>query len=53
MVGYSLSEVVILRPVVGKMSMLQLGTVIFGGTDGIIAYLRAHGLLASHKNCAR
>ena len=29
------------------MSLLQLGPVIFGGTPGIIQYLRRHGLLAS------
>ena len=35
------------------MSLLQLGPVLFGGTGGIISYLRGHGLLAVTKDCTR
>ena len=35
------------------MSLLQLGPVLFGGTDGIITYLQNHALLARSQNCIR
>ena len=35
------------------MSLLQLGPVMFGGVDGIIAYMRANGLLARSLDCQR
>ena len=34
------------------MSILELGSIIFGGTPGIIAYLRRKKLLSSHKDCS-
>ena len=34
------------------MSILELGPIIFGGTPGIIAYLRRKKLLSSHKDCS-
>ena len=37
----------------GNMSLLQLGPVLFGGTGGIISYLRGHGLLAVTKDYTR
>ena len=36
-----------------RMSLLQLGSTIFGGTPGIITYMRSNGLLATAKTCAR
>ena len=35
------------------MSLLELEPVIFGGTEGIITFMRSHGLLAHSKNCIR
>ena len=35
------------------MSLLELGAIIFGGNDKIIAYFWSKGLLASSKTCAR
>ena len=35
------------------MSLLELGAIIFGGNDKIIAYFRSKGLLTSSKTCAR
>ena len=35
------------------MSLLTVGLVMFGGTDGIISYLRVRKLLACNQNCAR
>ena len=35
------------------MSLLAVGLVMFGGTDGIISYLRARRLLARNQNRAR
>ena len=34
-----------------KLSILQLGPVLFGGTPAIIAHLQAKHVLASHKQC--
>ena len=34
-----------------NMSLLELGLVIFGGTEGIITFMRSHGLLVQSKNC--
>ena len=36
-----------------KMSLLQLGPTIFGGTTGIITYMQSNGLLATTKMCTR
>ena len=36
-----------------RMSLLQLGPTIFGGTPGIITYMQSNGLLATAKTCAR
>ena len=36
-----------------KMSLLEIGPVIFGSTEGLIDYLRRHHLLADHCNCTR
>ena len=36
-----------------NMSLLELGPVIFGGTEGIITFMRNHGLLAQSKTCVR
>ena len=35
------------------ISLLQLGPVIFGGTDGIISFLQGKGLLAQQLTCHR
>ena len=35
------------------MSLLQLGPIIFGSTQGIIDYLRQHGVLAANKTHTR
>ena len=35
------------------MSLLELEPVIFGGTEGIITFMRSHGLLAHSINCIR
>ena len=35
------------------MSLLTVGLVMFGGTDGIISYIRAWRLLAHNHNSAR
>ena len=35
------------------MSILDVGDIIFGGTPGIISYLRRKGLLAQSKMCSR
>ena len=35
----------------GEMSLLQTGPIILGSTEGIIAFLRQHGLLAASKTC--
>ena len=35
------------------MSLLDIGPVIFGDTDGIITYSRTHGLLSQGLNCIR
>ena len=35
----------------GKMSMLEIGPVIFGGTRGIVQYLQTQIVLARHKTC--
>ena len=35
------------------MSLLEVGPAIFGGTDGLIAYLRRLKLLATSCNCIR
>ena len=37
----------------GEMSLLQTGPIIFGSTEGIIAFLRHHSLLGSSKTCTR
>ena len=36
-----------------KMSLLDIGPVIFGTTDGLIDYLRQHHLLAGSSTCSR
>ena len=36
---------------VKNMSLLELGPIIFGGTEKIIQYLRRHALLARQSNC--
>ena len=36
-----------------KKSLLELGVVIFEGIEGIITFIRSHGLLAQSKNCAK
>ena len=36
-----------------NMSLLEIGPVMFGGTEKIIEYLRQHGVLAGSNNCAR
>ena len=35
------------------MALLEIGPVAFGGTPGIIQYLRSHHLLAVQQNCSR
>ena len=35
------------------MALLKIGPVAFGGTPGIIQYLRSHHLLAVQQNCSR
>ena len=35
------------------MSLLALGSTIWGGTDKIIAYMRRNGFLATLKTCSR
>ena len=35
------------------MLLMQLGPVMFGGTPGIIQFLRSKGLLAQSKMCGR
>ena len=35
------------------MSLLEVGPVMFGGTDRIITYLRARNLLAANQDCTR
>ena len=35
------------------MSLLEIGPVMFGGTEKIIEYLRQHRILAGSNNCAR
>ena len=35
------------------ISLLQLGPVIFGGTDGILSFLQGKGLLAQRLTCHR
>ena len=36
-----------------KMSILELGPILFGGNEGIIDFFRQHHLLASRCYCAR
>ena len=36
-----------------KMSLLELGNTIWGGTEKIVAYMRQNNLLATAKNCSR
>ncbi len=36
-----------------KMSFIQMGPVIFGPVEGIISFMRAKHLLASHMTCSR
>ena len=38
---------------VNIMSLKDVGPIIFGGTPGIISYLRHKGLLATSKTCGR
>ena len=35
------------------MALLEIGPIVFGGTSGIIQYLRPHHLLALQQNCSR
>ena len=35
------------------MALLDIGPTIFGGTAGIIPYMRTHHLLAQQQNCSR
>ena len=42
-----------LRKSAVRMSLLELGPVIFGGTDAIISFLRTNGLLSTRQNCIR
>ena len=36
-----------------KMSLKVVGSIMFGGTPGIIAYFRRKGLLSTTKVCGR
>ena len=35
------------------MALLEIGPIVFGGTPGIIQYMRNHHLLATQQNCSR
>ena len=35
------------------MALLEIGPIVFGGTPGIIQYMRNHHLLATQQNCGR
>ena len=46
-------RVVLVYKLLVTMSLLELGPVIFGGTEAIISYFRAHRLLATSCICTR
>ena len=44
---------VVSSSMVMELSLIHFGDVVFGGVDGIIDYMRRHGLLARAADCQR